>query len=54
MKLGVIYGPVHLQGMGFKNLYTQLGAIHCDLIIRFYSIDIDLGQLLQTTLKCIS
>ena len=42
----VLYGPVHLQGMSLKNLYTQLGVIHCAFMVQFYGIDTDLGCLL--------
>ena len=51
IKRDVIYGPVHLQGMGFKMLNTQLGANHCTLLVQFYGTDTDLGRLLQTSLE---
>lgn len=37
----VINGPLHLQGMGMKNLYTLLGAIHITTIVHFYDKDTD-------------
>ena len=54
IKCDVIYGPIHLQGMGFKNIYTLLGAIHLTLMTQFYGPDTGLGRLLQTSLECTS
>ena len=54
IKRHVLYGPIHLQGMGFKNLYTLLGAIHCSILVQFYNSDTDLGKLLQTSLECLT
>ena len=53
MKKKVIYGPTYIQGMGIKNLYTLLGAVHLALIVKFYDTDNDLGQLLQKSLECL-
>lgn len=54
IKRDVIYGPIHMQGMGLQKLYTLLGVIHCSLMIQFYSIETHLGQLLQTSLECMT
>ena len=54
IKRDVIYGPIHLQRMGFKNLYTQIGAMHISLLLQFYDTDTDLGRLLQNTLECLT
>ena len=35
IKQKVIYGPIHLQGMDIKNLYTLLGAIHIAMMVNF-------------------
>lgn len=31
----MIYGPVHLQGMDIKYMYTLLGAIHITMSVQF-------------------
>ena len=54
IKRDVIYGPIHLQGMGLKNLYTQLGAMHISLLLQFYGSDTDLGRMIQNTMECIT
>jgi len=51
IKRKLIYGPTYIQGMGLKNLYTLLGAVHLALIIKFYDTDTDLGQLLKNSLE---
>ena len=51
IKRDVIYGPIHLQGMGMKNLYTPVGAMYLSLLLQFYDTDTDLGKLLQTSLE---
>ena len=50
IKSKVIYGPTYIQGMGLKNIYTLLSAVHLAVIIQFYDTDTDLGQLLQNSL----
>ena len=54
IKRDVIYGPIHLHGMGFKNLYAQIGAMRISLLVQFYDTDTDLGRLLQNTIECIT
>ena len=54
IKRDVIYGPIHLQGMGFKHLYSQIGAMHISLLIQFHDTDTDLGRMLQNTLECMT
>ena len=53
IKRGVIYSPIHLQGMGMKTLYTLVGATYISLVLQFYDTDTNLGRLLQTSLKCL-
>ena len=53
IKRKVIYGSTFMQGLGIKNLYTLLGAVHLALIVHFYDTDTDLGQLLQNSLECL-
>ena len=43
IKRDVIYGPKHLKGMGFKNVYSLLGVTHVFLILQFYNINKYLG-----------
>ena len=54
IKHDVLYGPTTFQGMGFRNLYTTMGAIHCALMVQFFRTDTDLGHLLQTSYECLS
>ena len=54
IKRHVLYGPVHLQGMRFKNVYTLLGAAHCSILVQFYNSATDLVKLLQTSLECLT
>jgi len=54
IKRDVLYGPTIYQGMGLKNLYTLMGAIHCSLMVQFYRTDTDLGHLLQHSYECMS
>jgi len=54
IKHDVIYGSMHIQCIGFKNLYTILGIVHYSLLVQFYNSDTDLGELLQTSLECIT
>jgi len=53
IKRTVIYGTIHLQGMGMKNLYTLLGAIHITLLVQLHNSNTDLDMLLQTSLECL-
>ena len=54
IKRHVLYGQIHIQGMGSKNLYTLLGEIHCSILVQFYNSATDLGKLLQTSLECLT
>lgn len=54
IKCKVIYGPIHLHGMYFKNMYRLLGATHCSMMIQFYRTNTGNGKLLQTSLECMT
>ena len=54
IKRNVLYSFVHLQGMGFKNLYILPGATQCSIMIQLYNTDTDLGILLKTSLECMT
>ena len=51
IKQDVIYGPIHLQGMSIKNVYTLVGATCISLLVQFYSTDTDIVRLLKITLN---
>ena len=48
------YTVLQYQGMGLKNVYTLMGAIHCAVIVQFFRTNTDLGHLLQTLYECMS
>ena len=54
IKRDVIYGPVHLQGIGFKDIYTLLRETHLALLTQFYKTDNDLRRLMETSVDCLS
>ena len=54
IKRDVIYGPVYLQVMRYKNLYTLLGATHLSLVAQFFNTDTDLGRLIEAYLECLT
>ena len=54
IKRDVLYGPTTFQGIGLRNLYTLMGALHCALMVQFFRTKTDLGHLLQTSYECMS
>lgn len=46
---------MHLQGMRFKKLYTQLGEMYISLLVQFiHDTDTDIDRLFQTILEALT
>ena len=54
IKRSVLYGPLSLQGMGFKNVYVLQGAAHPSFLLQFMDTNTDSGKLLKDSMESIT